>query len=265
MSGVSKQANQNDLSLSDKIIVIEELGRKASQSSVATKFGISQSQVSHIWKAKEKLFAAQSNANPSRKRARKSTHKDVGEASLQWFKEVKRRGLIISGPMLREKANDLSKIMGVDFDPSLSWVHRWQERNGIIFKRQHGEKHSHDTEAAEYWIASVWPRIQEQYSASDVYNCEKTGLYFRALPEGTMCFKDEKPSGSKKSKERLTVLLAANMDGSDKRKLLVVGKAAKPRCFRGISTLPILYRSNSNSWMTATLFHEWLGCFYVSM
>jgi len=45
------------LSLSDKILLIEELGRKASQSAVAKKFKISQSQVSRIWKAKEKLFA----------------------------------------------------------------------------------------------------------------------------------------------------------------------------------------------------------------
>jgi len=67
-----------------------------------------------------------------------------------------------------------------------------------------------------------------------------------------MRFKDEKPSGSKISKEHLQVMLAANMDGCDKRQLLVVGKSTKPRHFIEISTLPILYQSNSNSWMTTT-------------
>ena len=79
-----------------------------------------------------------------------------------------------------------------------------------------------------------------------------------------MFFKNEKLSGGKKSKERLTVLLTSNMDGSDKRKLFV-GKSAKPRCFRGVKTLPVTYRSNSNAWMTSTLFQHWIESFDASL
>ena len=71
----------------------------------------------------EKLFSAhRSNKNPTCKRARKSTQKDVENALLQWFKQAKSRGLIITGPMLREKAKNFGKIMNVNFDPSSSWV-----------------------------------------------------------------------------------------------------------------------------------------------
>ena len=49
-----------------------------------------------------------------------------------------------------------------------------------------------------------------------------------------MSFRTEKLSGGKKEK-RLTVLLMANMDGSDK--------------------------SNKNAWMTATLFQNWVNDF----
>ena len=38
--------------------------------------------------------------------------------------------------------------------------------------------------------------------------------------------------GGKKSKN---LLVMANMDGSDKRKLLVIGKSLKPRCFKGVN------------------------------
>ena len=163
--------------------------------------------------------------------------------------------------MLREKAKNFGKIMNLNFDPSSSWVTRWRERNLIVFKRKHGEKQDHDSEAAENWIASVWPKVHERYSASEIYNCDETGLYFRALPEETLCFKNDKLSGSKKSKERLTVLLTANMDGSDKLRPFVIGKSANPRCFRGIKKLSVTYKSNKNSWMTATLFQEWLEWF----
>ena len=261
-AGTSKHIKRKDLSLADKILVIDELVKKTSQSTVAKKIGISQSQVSRILKSKKKLFSAhRSNKNSTRKRARKSTQEDVEDALLQWFKQAKSRGLIITGPMLREKAKNFGKIMNVNFDPSSSWVTHWRERNLIVFKRKHGEKQDHDSEAAENWIASVWPKIHERYSASEIYNCDETGLYFRSLPEGTLCFKNDKLSDSKKSKERLTVLLTANMDGLDKLRPFVIGKSANLRCFRGIKKLPVTYKSNKNSWMTATLFQEWLEWF----
>ena len=213
-AGTSKHIKRKDLSLVDKILVIDELEKKTSQSTIVKKFGISQSQVSQILKSKEKLFSAhRSNKNPTRKRARKSTQEDVEDALLQWFKQAKSRGLIITGPMLREKAKNFGKIMNINFDPSSSWVTRWRERNLIVFKRKHGEKQYHDSEVDENWIVSVWPKIHEHYSASEIYSCDETGLYFCALPEGTLCFKNDKLSGSKKSKEHLTILLTSNMDG----------------------------------------------------
>ena len=264
-AGTSKQIKRKDLTLADKILILE-LKNKTSQSAVAKKFGISQSQVSRIFAAKEKLLSAhRSNTNPARKRARKSTQEEVEYALLQRFKQAKSRGLLITGPMLREKAKDLGKIMNVDFDPSSSWVTRWREWNLIVFKRKHGEKQDHDSEAAENWITSVWPKIQDDYSPSEIYNCDETGLYFRALPKDTLCFKNEKLSGSKKSKERFTVLLTANMDGSDKLRPFVIGKSANPHCFRGIKKLSVTYKTNKNSWMTATLFQEWLEWFDIHL
>jgi len=67
-------------------------------------------------------------------------------------------------------------------------------------------------------------------------------------------------SGSKKAMERITILLCVNMTGSDKRKLLVVGKSLKPRCFKNLSInkMPVHYHANKNAWMTSTIFSNWL-------
>ncbi|GFV90007.1 tigger transposable element-derived protein 6 [Trichonephila clavipes] len=48
------------------------------------------------------------------------------------------------------------------------------------------------------------------------------------------------------------------MDGSEKITPLVIGKSAKPRCFKGINSFPTKYRSNKKAWMTTELFNEWL-------
>ena len=65
-------------------------------------------------------------------------------------------------------------------------------------------------------------------------------------------------TGGKKSKERVTVLVYANMSGSEKLPLLTIGKFKKPRCFRGVTCLPTEYEANTSTWMTSVGFEEWL-------
>src|SRR5699024_11532775 len=65
-----------------------------------------------------------------------------------------------------------------------------------------------------------------------------------------VCSSDLCCSGGKLSKERVTVLVIVNMTGSIKKKLLVIGKSKKPRCFRNVKRLPVIYESNKKAWMT---------------
>ncbi|KFM74273.1 Tigger transposable element-derived protein 4, partial [Stegodyphus mimosarum] len=50
------------------------------------------------------------------------------------------------------------------------------------------------------------------------------------------------------------------MPGTDKMKLLVIGKNTEPRCFKGLrmASFPVVYRANRNAWMISELFKEWL-------
>lgn len=60
------------------------------------------------------------------------------------------------------------------------------------------------------------------------------------------------------SKERLSVLVTVNMTGTDKRKLLVIGKSENLRHFSISQTLPVQYENNKNAWMTSLLFEKFL-------
>lgn len=77
-------------------------------------------------------------------------------------------------------------------------------------------------------------------------------------PDKTLATK--RLSGRKKNKERLSIALCTNADGSHKLSPLIIGKFAKPRCFKNIniSNLKMIYRSNPKAWMLTTLFQEWL-------
>jgi len=63
----------------------------------------------------------------------------------------------------------------------------------------------------------------------------ETGLFYQCVPlNKKFTFWGKSASrAAKESKLRLTLILGANMDGSDKIQPLVIGKEAQPRCFRG--------------------------------
>jgi hypothetical protein len=84
----------------------------------------------------------------------------------------------------------------------------------------------------------------------NIYNVNKR-LFFLALPTKSLVVTGEKCTGDKISKEILTVLLCGNMVG-EMEQPLVIGKAAKPICFKNmkINNLPVFWRNNKKAWMT---------------
>lgn len=71
---------------------------------------------------------------------------------------------------------------------------------------------------------------------------------------------NEKSSGVKGSKVRLTYAFAVNADGSHKLEPFVIGKAKQPRSFdrRTAAALGFYYRNNAKAWMTTVLYREWI-------
>lgn len=55
------------------------------------------------------------------------------------------------------------------------------------------------------------------------------------------------------------------MDSSEKRRLVLIGKSARPRCFKKQECLPVTYKANSRVWMTRELFSCWLQKFDEDM
>ena len=58
------------------------------------------------------------------------------------------------------------------------------------------------------------------------------------------------------AKDRVTIVCCANVTGTCKIDPLIVGKSAKPRCFRDISP-PLPYVSQHSSWLDRTVYAHW--------
>lgn len=218
-------------------------------------------QICSLSKNRESIKADyEASENPQRKRQRFGKAPSVEGALKEWFTMARSKDIPLSSTVLQEKATSLATTMQIeDFNPTAGWLYRWKQRNNVGHKKLHEEKKDADSQAAEHWTTRVLPELLQKYTEDDVYNADEAGIYYRALPDGTLNFNSEK------TKDRVTALVCVNMTGTDKRKLLVIGKSRDPRSFCGKKSLPVTYKSSKNAWMTGDIFREWLQEFNRDM
>ena len=81
---------------------------------IVSEFGISQSTLNTILKDKEKLCASSAVGNSKKKHQKESTQPKVDDALFQWFTAARAQSVLVSGEILKAKAEELSK----EFDHS---------------------------------------------------------------------------------------------------------------------------------------------------
>ncbi|CAK9828167.1 Tigger transposable element-derived protein 4 [Anthophora retusa] len=258
---------RKDLSLAEKIAILDKIKGHLPHTShrrLSEITGVPKSTIARLISIQDKLreeWACNRKQGTFQKRNRQGKDPDVENALNQWFSIVKERGICVSGSMLKNKAEDLAKKLGhYDFKATDGWLSRWKCRNNIKLKKEHGEENSVDIVNAVEWQSYRLPVLLQAFRADDIYNVDETGLFYRATPDGSLCYDHVTLSDSKKAMDRVTILCCVNISGTNKKKLLVIGKSAMPRCFRGLSTnsLPVEYHANRNAWMTSDIFKQWL-------
>lgn len=260
MSG--KSVSRTDLPLKQKVELIKLSVRTGKSHRVlASEFGIGRTQVGTILKRKKELLEAYEKNEPDKKRRFTASHyDDIDALTWEWFVRVRGQNLPCSGPMIQEQALSFAGELGItDFKASNGWLASFKSRHNIVGIKLCGESASVSLETVDEWKGRL-PSLLEDYKAENVFNLDETGLFFRATPDRSLAVKGSDCHGGKRSKDRLTVALACSMTG-EVLKPLVIGRAAKPRCFRNldITRLPVTYKNNRKSWMTSTLFDEWLN------
>ena len=94
----------------------------------------------------------------------------------------------------------------------------------LFFKTTCGEAAAVDGDAVDDWKNSVLKEILSRFDASNVFNLDETGLFYRLLPDKTLTFMGEKCTSGKASKQCVTIRLGASMSRNEKVKPLVIGK-----------------------------------------
>lgn len=257
---MAKRGPYKSLTLDEKVKVIQDVERGTKRKcDIAKEYGILPNTLSSFLKNKNTIMENWNQKNRKcRKRVRTAEYPAVDDCVLKWFKQARDQVIPLSGTIIRAKAEEFAEKLDIrDFKASTGWFSGFKDRNAISFRNVCGESESVSSSLVDKWQVDL-KKIIENYQPKNIFNVDETGLFFKCLPNKTFSFRNDKCSGGKNSKERITILVGSNMDGSEKLQLLMIGKSAKPRCFKSVKSLPVIYEANRKAWMTAALFEKWL-------
>jgi hypothetical protein len=126
------------------------------------------------------------------------------------------------------------------FSASKGWFDRFRKRAGWHNIRVQGEAASADNEAAWNFPEKLSEINEEDGNCSrHVFSVDETELFWKRMPSRSYIAKEEQSvPGYKAAKDRLTLLLGANVAGDCKLKPLLVYPAENPRALKGLVREP---------------------------
>ncbi|XP_054720160.1 jerky protein homolog-like [Uloborus diversus] len=207
------------LTIQEKYDIVTRLESGEAVTKLAKEFHVGVSTVSEMKRNSEKIkkcFAEFDITKGAkfRKTMKLADHTDLDATLYKWFVQKRCEGIPLSGPMIQEKALILNSKLGGsdDFKASSGWLEKFKIRHGIRQLNIEGEKLSGNVAAVDSFVAKIEDLIRdENLSPDQIYNCDETGLYWKALPEETLAAVNETSApGRKRMKDRVTVLACSN-------------------------------------------------------
>ncbi|CAL4069779.1 unnamed protein product, partial [Meganyctiphanes norvegica] len=182
------------------------------------------------------------------------------QATLNWLLQARTANIPLTSTIIQIKAEEFSRRLGENgFTASNGWLDRFKKRHQIKLKSIKGEANSVNPETVETFRAGIATTLPQRYAPEDIFNCDETGLFWGVTANKTLTFKNDPCKGTKQSKARVTILPCANMTGTEKKQLFVIGRYKNPRAFKNRRhMLRCTYRWNDKSWMRSDLFTQWL-------
>jgi hypothetical protein len=134
---------------------------------------------------------------------------------LVWFKQALSANVSINGPHLKEKALHVAAPLGIHGCRALTQpgIQDYIGKSAIV-----------NPETVMDWKSKELLKIINRYKLKDIFNVDETGIFYNLKPRKSQTYRGDSCHGRTKPKQRVTVLLGCNADGTDKLPPLETGK-----------------------------------------
>lgn len=229
------------------------------QKELAIQYDVSEGMISDILKEKDRWLAIDINSlQAGLRREKKVAFPVIEEALTIWVDNAVRNGLTITDNILSTKAFEFAFLLKEDkFKGSNGWIDNFKKRHNLKQYSVHGEAASAPLEDLDEMRDKLRETLKD-YDPENIFNCDETGLFWKMKPSRTIS--NGPVSGTKQSKDRVTVLLTCNSTGTEKLCPLFIHKYENPRPLKNVNkkTLPVDYYWNQKSWMQVSIWNEYL-------
>ncbi|EPY51118.1 hypothetical protein SPOG_05336 [Schizosaccharomyces cryophilus OY26] len=205
------------------------------------------------------------------KRNRSPKFPALEKALYDWIQDSHLTRTKATGDILKAAATKLwSTIPEYKESPMPEFSNGWVEG----FRRRYLERVD-EPSGREYHVnveqlGESMVRIQDVasfFSKENIFNMDETGLFWKLLPNQAPSI--EETGRAKRYKAKISIIMCANANGSEKLPLWVIGYAKRPRAFHLTGTYPenigINWRCSGKASMTITIMEEWLRWFDAKM
>lgn len=130
-----------------------------------------------------------------------SKSSSVNEALYEWFcMACAKIRILPKWPIAKGK--EIATRLGIDgFEESSGWLTKWKGRYNIKKICVSGDSGDIAGETISSWKERL-PELLQGYKAEDIFHLNKTGCFWRALPESGFEEKGKKHFGGKKRQEK---------------------------------------------------------------
>ena len=145
--------------------------------------------IGHIVKDCSKWLANEPSAlTLAAKRLRPAKHDAMEKALFLWFTSARAKNLPISKDVLRNKAKQFGRDLGVDessFHYSQGWIQRFKTRYNISSQKLSCE--SAGVDPATVLDGTEKAReVIKNFARHNVFNMDETGLFYQMLPDRSL-------------------------------------------------------------------------------
>lgn len=224
------------LKLSTKLNILNEL-KSTKATELALKYDVTKAAITKIKKHQhlKQLTTGNLTVDLNRYRVRNADlFIEIDKDITEFVNTCNTRGFPVSKKCIQLKARQLSLIKGiVGFKASDSWFYTMKKRCKLNYNKPRGENKSVDINTVNNFLSSELPTIISEFADYEIWNCDETGLQYKAIRQWSYFCENADKHGIKLSKKRISILLTVSQNGEKKRPL-IIGPSARPHSFAEI-------------------------------
>ena len=267
----SPQRRRKYLELADKLRAMCRYESKETTSSLLEEFGIAERTLRRYVKNKQSLQEqAHDQQALTAKRALYAKYPAIDDELLKFVKFARELRLPVTRHLMQERAKMVATTFGVDnFGGSNGFIEKLMRRWNILKSvHLHGRGGSVLPPNHEERMSEI-SAIAQSYRLENVYNMDESGLFYRLGSRMSYLSPTENRQNVlgtdlQRNKNRITIVLRVNGDGSHTMPVSYIGHVAGPSCIQDsrFNYLKSHYNHQSNAWMDSSQFQRWINWWY---